>query len=268
MKNVHKQIIGIDISKDTFYTCYMVLCADERSLIKGTKSFPNISSGYQTFHLWCSKCNKTPEICPIYIMEATGVYYEDLAYYLHEQGAQVSIQLANKLNYFAKSCGLKTKTDKVDAKMIASFEIEKSFWDLTLWNPPSKEFKVIRDLAREHSRLKAAQTTAKVQLHALNHAHEIYEEVIEMKKEQISFYAPQIETIETSLRNLVNKSASLQERIANIETVKGLGFMTIIKVVAETNGFLLFKNIGQLVSYARLDVVEKQSGKFKNLNFR
>ena len=40
-------------------------------------------------------------------------------------------------------------------------------------------------------------------------------------------------------------------------------FVTIIKVLAETNGFLLFKNIRQLVSYAGLDVVEKESGKYK-----
>ena len=47
-----------------------------------------------------------------------------------------------------------------------------------------------------------------------------------------------------------------------IETIKGLGFITIIKVLTETNGFLLFKSIRQLVSYAGLDVIEKESGKY------
>src|SRR5690606_28410827 len=35
---------------------------------------------------------------------------------------------------------------------------------------------------------------------------------------------------------------------------------TIVKVLAETNGFLLFDSIRQLVSYAGLDVVQDQSG--------
>ncbi len=62
---------------------------------------------------------------------------------------------------------MKTKTDKVDAKMIAEFEIEKNLTGTDLWSPPSKDFKMIRDLAREHTNIKKAQTIAKLQLHAL-----------------------------------------------------------------------------------------------------
>src|SRR5699024_7911840 len=53
------------------------------------------------------------------------------------------------------------------------------------------------------------------------------------------------------------------KKVRNIETIKGVGFITVIKVLAETNGFLLFKNIRQLVSYAGLDVVKKESGSYK-----
>jgi len=70
------------------------------------------------------KRNKTESIRPLFVMEATGVYYEELAYYFFEQDQSVSVQLAQKLKYFAKSCNL--KTDKVDSKMIAEFGIEKN----------------------------------------------------------------------------------------------------------------------------------------------
>ena len=43
--------------------------------------------------------------------------------------------------------------------------------------------------------------------------------------------------------------------------MKGLGVLTMSTVLAETNGFTLFKNYKQLVSYAGYDVVEAQSGK-------
>jgi hypothetical protein len=60
--------------------------------------------------------------------------------------------LAQKIKYFAKSCNL--KTDKVDAKMIAEFGIEKDLTGTDLWTPPSKNFKIIRNLAQEHTSLR------------------------------------------------------------------------------------------------------------------
>jgi transposase len=41
--------------------------------------------------------------------------------------------------------------------------------------------------------------------------------------------------------------------------MKGLGTLTLATILAETNGFELFKNYKQLVSYAGYDIVESQS---------
>ena len=69
--------------------------------------------------------------------------------------------------------------------------------------------------------------------------------------------------IKKEIARLVKLDKELSSKIKNIETVNGLGFATIITVLVETNGFLLFKNIRQLVSYAGLDVIENESGKHK-----
>jgi transposase len=171
--------------------------------------------------------------------------------------------LAQKLTYFAKSNNLKTKTDKVDSKMIATFGIEKALDKKDLWTPPSKEFKVVRDLSREHTNLKKELTAAKSQLHAMDYAHYTYKKVVEIKKEMIAFYEKQLKAIEKELKALVKADEGLWEKIQNIVTVKGLRFITVVKVLSEVNGFLLFNNIRQLVSYAGLDVVAKESGKHK-----
>lgn len=42
--------------------------------------------------------------------------------------------------------------------------------------------------------------------------------------------------------------------------MKGLGVITLATVLAETNGFELFNNYKQFVSYTGYDVVEAQSG--------
>ena len=156
MKNreVTKQTVGIDIGMESFYACYKVQYANNSVVIKGIKSFANDTSGMADFFTWTEKRNRNPEISLIFVMEATGVYYEELAYFLHYKKQKVSVQLAQKIKYFAKSCNLKTKNDKVDSKMIAEFGIEKNLTKTDLWTPPSKNFKTIRDLAREHTSLK------------------------------------------------------------------------------------------------------------------
>ncbi len=262
-KKVTKQIVATDIGMESFYACYKIQYDDKSTVIKGTKSFSNSPVGINEFYLWHKKRNKTPEVKPIFVMEATGVYYEELAYFLYHKKEKVSVQLAQKIKYFAKSCNLKTKTDKVDAKMIAEFGVEKNLQGTDLWTPPSENFKIIRDLAREHTSLKKAQTVSKLQLHALKHAHAAYDSVIELKEQQIDFYESQIKSVDKEIKTLVKSDKNLFEKIEKIKTIKGLGFITIIKVLTETNGFLLFKNIRQLVSYAGLDIIEKESGKYK-----
>ena len=46
-----------------------------------------------------------------------------------------------------------------------------------------------------------------------------------------------------------------------ISTIKGIGMISIAVIIAETNGFALFNNSSQLISYAGYDIIESQSGK-------
>lgn len=261
-REILKQVVGIDIGKDSFYSCYKILYSDGSRVVKGTKSFNNTFAGFKDFLEWCDKRNKTESIRPLFVMEATGVYYEELAYYLFEQDQSVSVQLAQKVKYFAKSCNLKTKTDKVDSKMIAEFGIEKNLSGTDLWIPPNKSFKALRDLCREHTSITQANTAAKAQLHSQKTAHETYKDVLKLKEKQIVFYEKHLKLIIKKIKKLVDSDISLANKISNIVTVKGLGFLTVVKIVSETNGFILFRNISQLVSYAGLDVIEKESGKY------
>jgi transposase len=48
--------------------------------------------------------------------------------------------------------------------------------------------------------------------------------------------------------------------VDNVCSIKGVGLLTALIVISETNGFELIENKAQLVSYAGSDVVERQSG--------
>jgi transposase len=49
-------------------------------------------------------------------------------------------------------------------------------------------------------------------------------------------------------------------KVETITTIPGVGKLTAIIVLAETNGFELIRNKRQLISYSGLDIREKQSG--------
>ena len=68
-------------------------------------------------------------------MEATGVYYEELAYFLADhQAAVASALLPNKVKHFARSTELKSKTDQLDARLLARLGLERA---LPAWQLPT-----------------------------------------------------------------------------------------------------------------------------------
>ena len=94
MKNL-KYSVGIDISKDDFKACLVVIDESHKVTIKSTSTFANTASGFSSFLNWSLKHRKE-ELPLFFLAEATGVYHEQLAWFLHMQKMNVSIVLANK----------------------------------------------------------------------------------------------------------------------------------------------------------------------------
>lgn len=254
-----KFVIGIDISMDDFHVCAKVKMSTGTVKIKGTRKFANSEEGFKEFYVWAKKrVTDGDELS--FVMEATGVYYENLAYFLYSRGEYVSVVLANKIKNFAKSLNIKTKTDKVDSKIIAELGLERK---LGKWEPLSAYYKELRDLCREFLSLKKDMARAKSQLHAMKHSHEKSSCVIKLKMEQIDFYKNAIEEIKNELELLVSKDPELEEKLRKVQTIPSVGFETAVILASETNGFRLFKNIRQIVSYAGLDIEFRESGIFK-----
>jgi transposase len=252
-------VVGIDISMDDFYVCIKEKMPDGKVRIKGTSKFSNSHNGFIELISWVTKRNKEC-VNVLYVMEATGSYYEDLAYFLYEKGNQVSVVLANKIKHFAKSLNVKTKTDKVDSTIIAEIGVER---ELPRWIPMAPEYRQLRDLCREMLSFKKDRVRAKCQLHAMDHSHEKTDTIVSIKKEQIDFYEESIQRIELEIKKIVRGNEELKRKVEQIEMVKGLGLTTIVTVLCETNGFLMFNNLRQVVSYAGLDIELKESGKYK-----
>ncbi len=104
--------LGIDLSKETFHAFLL----SERTDAK--KVFPNTPKGFEQLTTWLRNRQAADvEIC----MEATGAYWEALALYLHGLDRHVSVVNPARIKAFAQSELLRTKTDAVDAALIARF---------------------------------------------------------------------------------------------------------------------------------------------------
>jgi transposase len=84
--------------------------------------------------------------------------------------------------------------------------------------------------------------------------------MIKQQKDIIKLFDKQIKELEKLMKNLIESDEVVKQKVANICKIKGIGLLSVATVLAETNGFELFKNYKQVVSYAGFDVVERESG--------
>lgn len=256
---VVRQNVGLDTGKNSFAACFTVLTDAYKVTHKFSKVFTNNAKGFEEFQLWWQ--SKTIDSVPLsFTMEATGVYYENLAYNLYEKNQTVYVVLPNKAKKFLNSLDTKSKTDKLDAKGLGCMGVERQ---LIVWEPISGQLKPIKSLTRERERLLRQRTMAKNHLHALKHSHQADEGSIRREVQFIDFIDMQIDEIDFELHELVKNDEKLNAKIEILDSIPGIGWLTAIIIAAETNGFASFKNVRQLTSYAGYDVQLRESGSWK-----
>lgn len=251
-----RQSVGIDCSKDHLDCSFGIMHASFDELIISNSKFKNDPAGFKKLLVWSKKImNADCEV--IFLMEATGVYHERAALFLFESKNKVAVLLPNKVKAFAGTLKVKTVNDKECARIIALFGLEKN---VDLWLPPHEVFNQMRQLTRERDQLLLEQTMKKNQLHAEKSGAWPNKGSIKRTGQVLTVLAKQIKEIEKEIRELINSNVFLKEKMKKLCSIKGVGMITAAIVVAETNGFNLIRNKSQLISYAGLDVVEKQSG--------
>ncbi len=156
--------IGIDVSKEK------IDCAWLRDIDTGkvkTKVLKNKIDGFKSLIQWAEKNTKHTINEIHFVMEATGIYHEALAYALHAAGAIVSVVNPAYIHEYGKSLGSRIKTDKKDSVTIAHYGATQK---LTLWQPEPGEIRQLKalltrheaiekDIQRENNRLEKAEIT-------------------------------------------------------------------------------------------------------------
>ena len=256
MKKVVKQVAGIDVAQKELVITLGRMFDDFEIELFSYKVFKNSDSGIRALIDWVNKLTNC-ELPVRYVMEATGVYHQKFAYYLVENQYEVSIVLPNKISNYIRTLELKTVTDKTCSQAIAQFGLERK---LDQWSKPKDVYKELQQLTRERDQVVQERSIIKNQIHAENTEATPNHRSLERMLSRIKFLNLQEKDIKDDIAIIIKKNPDLEKIIQRITSIPGVGELTAVIVLAETNGFELIRNKSQLSSYAGLDVMEKQSG--------
>src|SRR5437868_876649 len=162
MKKIVKQIVAIDVALKELVVCLGRMYDDWSPELYANKTFANTEKGMEALVLWVKK-QIEDQVSLRFVMEATGVYHEGLAYFLEEKGYELSIVLPNKISNYMRTLDVKTITDKTASQAIAMFGLERK---LDNWKRPKEIYRKLRQLTRERDQIIQERTIVKNQLHA------------------------------------------------------------------------------------------------------
>jgi transposase len=236
--------LGIDIAKAKFD---VVLLKEEHS---SAKTFANTSSGFSSLVNWLRQRKASDlHIC----MEATGPYWESLATYLHDAGYTVSVMNPACIKAFANSELRRTKTDSVDALIIARYCRTTS---PARWTPPSPHIRELKSLVRRLEALKAMRQQESNRLAMPDQHHSVIMSIEAI----IVAIDNQIDALEKQIRDHIDNHPDLKEQKDLLESIPGIGETTSALLLAEIGNVHNYRSARQLAAHAGLTPREHQSG--------
>lgn len=235
-------VLGIDIAKEKIEVALLV--SDK---VKN-KSFKNSGDGFEGLAFWLKKLGiERVHAC----LEATGNYGEDLAIFLHEADHTVSIINPARIKGFAQSELVRTKTDKIDAGVIARFCVAMK---PEPWGPPSPEIRALRALVRRADSLIVMLTQEK---NRLGTAHE---SILPLIKEHIAYLEKENKKIRDQIADLIDRDPELKRKKDLLASIPGIGKATIAILLAELDDLRKFRHVRELVAFIGLAPRETLSG--------
>ena len=237
------QTLGIDVSKADFHAALV-----GESVAK--KSFPNSEKGFSQLDAWLRN-RKAGNVFAC--MEATGSYWTALATHLHNGGHTVSVVNPSRIKAFAQSELLRTKTDAVDAELIARFAASQK---PELWQPLPAEITELQGLCRHLEFLKRSRTQYATRAQTPG----LPRKVVKSSEKLIAQLDAQIEELEREIRDHINRHPGLKNKQDLLTSIPGIGETTAAAILSEMPTIEEFASVQAVAAYAGLSPRLRQSG--------
>ena len=245
-------IVGIDVSKAKL-DCLWI--RDLPAMKVKSKVQANTPKGHQALLSW-AMAQTGEEVSELhFVMEATGIYHEALAYALHDAGAQVSVVNPARIRSYAKSLGAQSKNDKKDSVVIARYGMTQS---PSLWEPEALE---IRELKALIARCDAVKQDIQREVNRLEKA--VVGGVSAEVRASIETVRTQLEAEKKRLESLIDdhfdNHPDLKKDRKLLESIPAIGPVMARQMVAVIRS-RSFTRASQCGAFLGLNPVENQSG--------
>ena len=190
-----------------------------------------------------------------FVMEATGVYYIRLAFFLHGKDCKLSVVNALSIKRFIQMHLERNKTDKKDAAWICKYAIEQRppFWEMP--DPAYFEAKQLYNTIREYTeQIKRFNN----QLHSLGLLPIPSKDTIKSLQKIKQVLQKEVESLEQKLEALLKEWQPAQ--LKSVGSIKGIGKRATAMLIVFTQGFKNTYNHRQLISFAGMAPAEYSSG--------
>ena len=180
-------------------------------------------------------------------MEATGKYSEELALWLEKlnEGPMSAIVNPKLTSAFINSLGIRNKTDKLDARGLAIYGLERS---PALYDSQDPSRERLRRLSRDRD------TYIGMRVALQNKQSETLKDPLtdQMASTVIALLTQCIETIDQSMEETINEDETLKEDSDLLLSIPGVGEVTARVVLSEMGDLRRFIKPRQATAYAGL----------------
>ena len=244
---------GIDVAKEKL-DCAVVVHDRQRPI--GQKSFPNTPDGIERAAAWVMKVCRAEAFEVHAVLEPTAAYHEVAARLLAAKGMTVSLVNPAQIRSFAKGMAVLSKTDKIDAVLLARYGC---LAQPKAWTPPAKPLIELQallarlddvegDLRREQNRYE--QACVRGCSGAIKHS-----------------FVTSIRSLKAQCKRLQQAVAAhfavhedLQADLERLQTIPAVGPKTAMRMLALLRSHP-FETARQVAAFLGLVPIERQSGR-------
>jgi transposase len=243
-------VLGIDVSKLKVDVCLITAIGGKEKY----RTFRNSETGFQELAKFLERHGiHQIRVC----LEPTGRYGNKIALWLQQRGHQVSMVNPYRIKGFAISELKRSKTDKIDAGVIARF---CQMHSPELWTPKSNDQRALQEIGRYHDRLKDAMTQEKNRMLA-----GVEDEDVRFAIEQhIAYMNGLCAQLQSRMREIIQGNKQLTEAFNVLRTICGVGQNTAFAFLGEIGLGEQFRSTRQVEAYCGMNPRLRQSGNSLN----
>lgn len=243
--------VGIDIAAKSFTVTWRLGMEDPVKPV----TLAQTPEGFDRLHHYLTSTGIPPQQTRI-VLEATGSYWIGLAVTLHHAGYYVSVVNPSHFHNYAKSLPRRSKTDALDAALLAQFARERQ---LPNWTPPPTVYHELRQRLVARDGLLDMRQQARNQRHALLQWPVQIDAVKTQLEGIIADLDQRIATLEQEI-TVVLKQDAWAESAMLLQTIQRIGPLTAAWLLVGTLNFQLCPTAAATAAYAGLAPMMRESG--------